>query len=63
MGGEIGCESVVGQGTLYWFTLPAESACVPAPIPQPDKEPPQQGALEGRVLVVEESPPISTSSA
>jgi hypothetical protein len=63
MGGEIGCESVVGQGTLYWFTLPAESACVPAPIPQPDKEPPQQGTLEGHVLVVEESPPISTSSA
>lgn len=55
MGGEIGWESVVGQGTLYWFTLPAEAARVPAPVPQPDKEPQQQGTLEGHVLVVEDN--------
>jgi len=55
MGGEIGCESVVGQGTLHWFTLPAEPVRLPAPVPQPDKEPPQQGALEGHVLVVEDN--------
>ena len=24
MGGDIGCKSVVGQGSLYWVTLPAE---------------------------------------
>jgi hypothetical protein len=60
MSGEIGCESVVGQGTLYWFTLhwftlPAEPARVPAPVPQPDKEPQQQGTLEGHVRVVEDN--------
>ncbi len=26
MGGDIGCRSVVGQGSLYWLTLPAEHA-------------------------------------
>jgi CheY-like chemotaxis protein len=28
---------------------------VPAPVPQPDKEPQQQGTLEGHVLVVEDN--------
>jgi len=26
MGGEVGCDSVVGKGSLYWFTLAAEHA-------------------------------------
>lgn len=26
MGGDIGCRSVLGQGSLYWLTLPAEHA-------------------------------------
>ena len=55
MGGELGCESVVGQGTLYWFILPVERARVPSPVPQPDKEPSQHGSLGGHVLVVEDN--------
>ena len=38
MGGVIGCESVVGQGSLYWFTLPAEQARAGAPAATQVKE-------------------------
>jgi CheY-like chemotaxis protein len=55
MGGEIGCESVVGQGTHYWFVLPAGRARMtpPAPKPEPDAHP--QPNLSGHVLVVEDN--------
>jgi CheY-like chemotaxis protein len=55
MGGEIGCESVVGQGTLYWFTLPAGRARMAAPAPKPDKDAQPQASLSGHVLVVEDN--------
>jgi CheY-like chemotaxis protein len=32
MGGDIGCKSVVGQGSLYWLTLPAQHAQSEAPV-------------------------------
>jgi CheY-like chemotaxis protein/nitrogen-specific signal transduction histidine kinase len=55
MGGEIGCESVVGQGTLYWFTVPVERAPVAAPVAPANKEATPQAPLSGHVLVVEDN--------
>jgi CheY-like chemotaxis protein/nitrogen-specific signal transduction histidine kinase len=55
MGGEIGCESVVGQGSLYWFTLPAERARLEAPAQVQVSAPPPQPMLSGHVLVVEDN--------
>jgi CheY-like chemotaxis protein len=55
MGGVIGCESVVGQGSLYWFTLPAERARAGAPAAKQVKDGPPQGTLSGHVLVVEDN--------
>ena len=55
MGGEIGCESVVGQGTLYWCTLPAGRARMSMRPPRPGKDAQPQGTLSGHVLVVEDN--------
>jgi CheY-like chemotaxis protein len=55
MGGRIGCESVVGQGSLYWFMLPAEQARTGAPPLRQVKEGTLQDTLSGHVLVVEDN--------
>ena len=55
MGGEVGCESVVGQGTLYWFTLPAGRAQMTAPAASASKDATPQGLLSGHVLLVEDN--------
>jgi len=67
MGGEVGCDSALGQGTLYWFMLQAECAddegeMDEAPVEQDETAVPKEAAprgaapkaqLSGHVLVVE----------
>jgi CheY-like chemotaxis protein len=55
MGGQVGCESVVGQGTLYWFTLPAGVVHMSAPALKAGKDASPQGVLSGHVLLVEDN--------
>jgi CheY-like chemotaxis protein/nitrogen-specific signal transduction histidine kinase len=52
MGGQIGCESALAQGSLFWFTVPIELA-PPVPVETPAE--PEQMALAGHVLVVEDN--------
>jgi signal transduction histidine kinase/DNA-binding response OmpR family regulator len=51
MGGQIGVDSVMGQGTTFWFSI--DLACQTAPAPTPSLEP---TVLAGkRVLVVDDN--------
>ncbi len=55
MGGDLGCKSVVGQGSLYWLTLPAEYARASMPATREAQDVPPQGTLSGHMLVVEDN--------
>jgi K+-sensing histidine kinase KdpD len=47
MGGEVGCDSKLGTGTLSWFLLPFERVREDAPTPRQSEEPLLQTPLLG----------------
>jgi signal transduction histidine kinase len=56
MGGEVGCDSALGQGTLYWFTLQAALAeDEDATQAEEAGDTTPKGTLSGHVLVVEDN--------
>ena len=55
MQGEIGCESVTGQGSLFWVTIPAERVENGVSAASQFKEAQPAGALSGHILVVEDN--------
>jgi CheY-like chemotaxis protein len=55
MAGEIGCESVTGQGSLFWVSIPALRVETGASAAKEIKEAQPAGALSGHILVVEDN--------
>jgi CheY-like chemotaxis protein len=55
MGGDAGCDSVPGQGSLFWFTFRAVAAEEAVPERGQDKSAASTGTLSGHVLVVEDN--------
>lgn len=56
MGGDMGCESVEGRGSLFWFTAPLEQAPSATGGADATDATVGDGPLAGHVLVVEDNP-------
>ncbi len=54
MGGVVQVQSVLGEGTRFWFTLPLEAALPPAPVASPPLTP-GKPLLGRRMLLVEDN--------
>jgi len=55
MGGDVGCDSVVGQGSLFWFTFRAVAAEAEHGVQGEQGKPSTSDKLSGHVLVVEDN--------
>jgi CheY-like chemotaxis protein/nitrogen-specific signal transduction histidine kinase len=55
MGGEIGCESVVGQGSLFWFAIPMDRSETGIQATEGVRQGQERGRVFGHVLVVEDN--------
>lgn len=59
MGGDLGCESTPGSGSMFWFTMRAKEAAqeaqAEAPAPERTPRPAKLGPLTGHVLIVEDN--------
>lgn len=56
MGGEIGAESVLGDGSLFWLRLSLPAVEMPALAPNAVADPDQNSRLPMQVLVIEDNP-------
>lgn len=55
MGGDLGCASTPGAGSMFWFTIRVRQAGAAAPVEDRAPAPQPLGPLSGHVLIVEDN--------